>query len=183
MDEIISSRPEWFDLKGGVIRITSTEHFRQKDREAVRLVPISIEFQRFLRDFPRDALYMLRPEVAKGKHRYRWDFRRPYLDYMIAKGFRWCSPHIMRHSFASHAVFQGESLSKVASWLGDGIRVVEKHYAHLRPDDRSIDRVFPAPISNLVILPPADSPACADQSPDQDPARRSVSVDASAHTA
>ncbi len=143
-DEIVNAAPSWFDLPGGVIRIASTEQFRQKDRAALRTIPLTQDFKTFLQTFPMKGKYMLRPDQEPGKWRYRWDFIRPYTDYMIEQKMRWCTPHVMRHSFASHLVLSGESVFKVAQWLGDGVRVVEKHYAHLRTDDRSIDKGFPA---------------------------------------
>jgi len=54
---------------------------------------------------------MLRPDVDKGDAKYRWDFRRPYTEYMIEQHIRWCTPHVMRHSYASYLVQKGESIS------------------------------------------------------------------------
>ena len=149
-DEIVNAKPAWFDKKSRLVRVISEDRettptgFRQKDREALRTIPMTLDFAQFLEHYPSDGPYMLRPDVEKGAWRYRYDFRRPYTEYMISKGFEWATPHVMRHSFASHLVFSGASLFKVAQYLGDGIRVVEKHYAHLRVDDRAIDDHFPA---------------------------------------
>jgi site-specific recombinase XerD len=143
-DEIVNSQPKWFDLRAGVVRVMSTDEFRQKDRAAIRTIPLTPDFKAFLTKYPMKGKYMLRPDVGFGKWRYRWDFIRPYTNYMISQGMRWCTPHVMRHSFMSHLVANGESIFKVAQWMGDGVRVVEKHYAHLRMDDRSIDKSFPA---------------------------------------
>lgn len=51
-------------------------------------------------------------------------------------------PHVMRHSFASNLVSAGVSLYKVAKWMGDDPRVVDKHYAKLTPDDGDIEKAF-----------------------------------------
>ena len=48
--------------------------------------------------------------------------------------------HDARRTFASLLVSSGVSLYKVARWLGDGVRVVEKHYGHLQPDNGDIER-------------------------------------------
>ena len=39
----------------------------------------------------------------------------------------------MRHTFASLLAIAGVSIFKIAQWLGDDVRVVERHYAHLLP--------------------------------------------------
>jgi hypothetical protein len=36
----------------------------------------------------------------------------------------------------------GVSIFKIAQWLGDDVRVVERHYAHLLPQDSDIERAF-----------------------------------------
>lgn len=48
--------------------------------------------------------------------------------------------HVMRHTFASIAVQSNVSIYKVARWMGDGVEVVEKHYAHLAPQDVDIEK-------------------------------------------
>jgi hypothetical protein len=44
----------------------------------------------------------------------------------------------MRHSFASICASKGIDIYRIATWLGDDVRVVQRHYAKLRPDDREI---------------------------------------------
>lgn len=43
-------------------------------------------------------------------------------------------PHVFRHTWATRAVTRGVPLIKVALFLGDTIKTVEKNYAHLQPD-------------------------------------------------
>ena len=45
----------------------------------------------------------------------------------------------MRHTFASLLVQENTSIFKVAQWMGDTVRVAEKHYAHLLPKDDDIE--------------------------------------------
>ena len=86
--------------------------------------------------------YMLHPEVAKGKSLYRYDFDRPFREYVKAQGFSWVTPHVMRHTFASILASRGVSIYLVAEWLGDDVRVVQKHYARLLPSHEMIARML-----------------------------------------
>ena len=44
----------------------------------------------------------------------------------------------MRHSFASNLATAGVSIFKIAEWLGDDVRVVQRTYAKLAPADGDI---------------------------------------------
>jgi hypothetical protein len=46
----------------------------------------------------------------------------------------------MRHSFGSFHAHKGVPLLHVAKWMGDTLRTVEKHYAHLQVDRSWFDR-------------------------------------------
>jgi integrase len=50
--------------------------------------------------------------------------------------------YVMRHTFASLLAIAGVSIVKIAEWLGDDVKVVERHYAHLLPQDLDIERAF-----------------------------------------
>lgn len=139
--EIVEAVPEWFNLKRRTLEIRSTATFRPKDRDA-RTVPLTDQFVEFLQSYGLRSPYVLQPDVVQGKHRYRFDFRRPFTDYMKEQGVPWISPHVMRHSFASICASEGIDIYRIATWLGDDVRVVQKHYAKLRPDDREIMRAF-----------------------------------------
>ena len=45
-------------------------------------------------------------------------------------------------SFASICVSKGIDIYRIATWPGDDVRVVQRHYAKLRPDDREIMKAF-----------------------------------------
>jgi hypothetical protein len=49
-----------------------------------------------------------------------------------------------RHAafFASICTRKGIDIYRIATWLGDDVRVVQRHYAKLRPDDREIIKAF-----------------------------------------
>ncbi len=138
--EIIEARPEWFNLEVGTVKIARTETFRPKDREE-RTVPLTAAFKSFLASYGLPAPFMLKPEVTHAAWRYRYDFRKPWDNYLKAQGCERITPHIMRHTFASLLASAGVSIYKIAVWLGDDVRVVQQHYAKLLPQDGDIERM------------------------------------------
>jgi integrase len=138
-NEIVETRPDWFDLKAGLLHVRLTDSFTSKDREE-RTVPLAEPFQKFLQTFPMTDKFCIGGyKEEHGKALYRYDFRRPFDDHVKACGLPWVTPHTMRHTFASLLVSEGKSVYKVAVWLGDGIKVVQKHYAKLLPNDDDIN--------------------------------------------
>ncbi len=136
--EIDQARVNWFD--GRSLHVRKTDTFTPKDQEE-RSIALTRPFAKFLKRYlkgkdPGD--YALHPEVPPGIWRYRYDFRRPFTDYMTAQGCRWVTPHVMRHSFASILATEGISIFKISEWLGDSVRVVQRHYAKLAPGDTDI---------------------------------------------
>jgi len=83
--------------------------------------------------------FLIRPDIKHGKGIYRYSFHYPFEIYVRSKGMPWCTPHVMRHTFASLLLIDGRSLFKVAKWMGDSTAVVEKHYGHLCPSDDEIE--------------------------------------------
>ena len=139
--EIIEARPDWFDLRQGLIHIKSTPTFRPKDRDA-RTIPMTKAFKTFLKTYGLPSPFMLQPDVPHGESRYRWDFRRPWAEYVAKHKCEWVTPHIARHTFASLLASAGVSIYKIAQWLGDDVRVVQQHYAKLLPKDADIEAAF-----------------------------------------
>ena len=142
-NEIIEARPDWFDIGSKQVSIKRTETFRPKDREA-RTAPLTNAFCEFLKGYGTRSPYMLHPEVKPGTWRYRYDFRRPWANYVKAQKCGWVTPHVMRHTFASLLASRGVSIYKISQWLGDDVRVVQLHYAKLLPKDEDIERAFAA---------------------------------------
>jgi hypothetical protein len=139
--EIVEARPFWFDLNAGLLHLRKTPTMNFKDREE-RTIPLTQQFRAFLNTYGIHEPFMLRPEVKRGKSLYRYDFRRPFKIFVKAKGCTWLTPHIMRHTFASLLVSAGESIYKVAVWLGDDVATVQRHYGHLTPDNHGIEKAF-----------------------------------------
>jgi integrase len=136
--EIIEARPEWFDLDQGLIHVQTTKTFQPKSRDN-RTVPLTDEFRTWLREeYGLQKPFMLAPEVAHGKYRYRFDFRKAF-DSLVRRCELDVTFHDLRRTFASLLVSKGVSLYKVAKWLGDTVEVVEDTYGHLIPQDDEIN--------------------------------------------
>ena len=116
-DEIIEARPEWFDLDHNLVHIEKTATFSIKNKK-YRTIPMHPEFRRFLERYGKKAPYMLKPDVKKGKARYRYDFRKPFADHMNSLKLGWVTPHVMRHTFASLLAINNVSLFKNRQVVG-----------------------------------------------------------------
>jgi integrase len=147
--EIIEARPFWFDVPNRQIHLRKHDGIAFKDREE-RSIPMTSDFAAFLTAYGLRAPYMLHPEVQKGKSLYRYDFEHYFEAYLreAQLPFR-VTTHTMRHTFASllasaRALDGGpaNSIYEIAVWLGDDIRVVQKHYAKLLPVKRDVGAAF-----------------------------------------
>ena len=140
--EIVNATPAWFGTAGIVRVLNDTADFESKDGDE-RFIPLTRRFEKFLKKFGRPEPYMLAPwKEEKGRSLYRYDFRRPFEDYMKAQKLEWVTPHTMRHSFASNLVSAGVSLYKVSKWLGDDPDVTTRHYGHLSPErDAEVEKM------------------------------------------
>jgi integrase len=140
-DEISEARVGWFDLERKVVDVCNNGAFVTKDRDN-RVIPLTGRFVDFLKVFfaGRDkSEYVLAPEkTEKGSNRYRCDTSK-----RVRTHFKRCKVnstfHDMRRSFASNRVSEGQSIYKVARWLGDGIVVVQRSYGHLEPRNNDIE--------------------------------------------
>jgi integrase len=141
-DEVIMSRPGWFNLGRGFIRIPAQDgEWKPKDGSA-RTIPLSNKFRSFLTwVYPPRWPFMIAPEAEQGSWRYRYDFKRRFNSYVRSRGLE-CTFHDLRRSFASILIGDGVSAFLVAEWLGDDIRVVQRVYGHLAPYHPEIGRSF-----------------------------------------
>ncbi len=145
-EEIIMSRPSWISLNDGLLHVTQSGDWKPKDKED-RTIPLTKAFLEFLRTemCGADGLpapFIIAPAKQPGRGRYRYDFRKPFEIYMAQQKCPWVTPHVMRHTFASLLASRGVSIYKIAKWLGDGVEVTQKHYAHLLPKDEDIEKGF-----------------------------------------
>jgi integrase len=140
-DEISEARVGWFDLERKVVDVCNNGEFVTKDRDN-RIIPLTGRFVDFLTVYlaGRDkSEYVLAPEkTEKGSNRYRCDTSKRVRSHFVRCKIK-SSFHDMRRSFASNRVSEGQSIYKVARWLGDGIVVVERSYGHLEPRNNDIE--------------------------------------------
>jgi len=134
----MQARPEWFDVNRKALTVSKTATFQPKDRDE-RTIALTDEFAEFLKTYRPAGEYMI-GEDGESDYIYRYDFRKRFKTFMKAHGLPNLTIHDMRRSFASNLVIAGVSVFKVAVWLGDGVEVVQKHYAHLLPQDDDINR-------------------------------------------
>jgi len=138
-NEIIQCRPDWFNLGLGTLTVpVRTETFRSKNSKS-RTIPLTSEFQQFLKEYGLQSPFMLRPDVKQGHSLFRYDYDRPFHACVNAVGLPWVTSHVMRHTFASLLASASRSIYKVALWLGDTVETTQRHYAKLLPVDHDIE--------------------------------------------
>ena len=105
-------------------------------------MPMTAAFQAFIRDeYGLREPFMLHPENEHRKNRHRYDFRRPFYEYMEKQECEWVTPHIMRHTFATllasmDPLLGGPSDFEIATWMGIDLRMYQRTHAKLRPAPR-----------------------------------------------
>jgi integrase len=140
-NEVVMSRPEWFSLPEALLNVTRSEDWDTKDHDD-RTIPLTDDFLAFLRVYGLRVPFMIAPhKKVGGRHRYRFDFKRKFMNYVRSKGVHMCF-HDCRRTFASLHATAGTSIYKVAKWLGDDVDVVQRHYGFLCPADPEINRAF-----------------------------------------
>lgn len=139
--EIDAARWEWFDWKQSLLHVRQDQGFVTKSRRE-RTIPFSSDLRSVLERHRKPAGYLIAPENARGDYRYRHDIRKAFSAVVKAAGVPWCTPHTLRHTFASRLVSAGVSLYKVSQWLGHADFSTTQIYAHLTPQDREIDRAL-----------------------------------------
>jgi integrase len=82
-----------------------------------------------LHQYFRDTEFVIEYH-AQRVNSIKTGFRRACLEAGIAD----CSPHVLRHTAASHMVMAGVPLAEVARMLGDTEETVEKVYGKHSPD-------------------------------------------------
>jgi integrase len=134
LNEMVEARVDWLRLweGGGEIVVSATDTFTPKDREA-RRVPMNDLLWRYMKDMKFEGTYLVRDDVARQKHKYRWEPRKPFGRLVEAMGMGWVGWHTLRHTYATLLVMGGCPVATVARWLGDGIEVTYKNYVGCIP--------------------------------------------------
>jgi integrase len=145
-DEIIMARPSWFDFEHNRIKIPARDGDWTPKSKRGRSIPLTADFQAFFDNYKKafpdwnEADFILHPK-AEGQ-RYRWDFRRPFNEYMKSKGMTKVTPHTMRHSFITHLATNNVSLAVISAISGDRIKTLETNYLHVNPKNEVLTDVF-----------------------------------------
>ena len=137
--EIIQAVPQWFHCDRRSVDMTPTPTMPFNKFKRPRTLPMRQRLFDFLQSYGLRAPFMLRPEIEQGRDIYRYDFDLPLQKYVTAMGCPWVTAHVMRHTFASLLVQNGKSIYKVAKWMGDTVRTIEKHYGHLAVFDADVE--------------------------------------------
>ena len=129
---------EVLSLRLGDVNILQEQlHVRGKgDKE--RVVPVGEQAEAWLSRYLEDA----RPRLAKGRHERvfvnrfgrplsRQGFWKKLRQYCPAAGIEAISPHVMRHSFATHLLEHGADLRSVQIMLGHADISTTQIYTHI----------------------------------------------------
>jgi integrase len=138
--EILSLRWEWVDIERGCLRLPDS-------KTGAKVVPLASAAQEVLIGLPRGSEFVL--STAKGVGHYRglqkdWERIREHAKLPCLR------IHDLRHSFASFAVADGNSLFMVGKVLGHKQARTTEGYAHLANDplravaDRTAARIAEA---------------------------------------
>ncbi len=136
-------------LPGGALRVKATKGARP------RSVPLCSDLVAALRSHRGAAADgdLVFPGQQGGYHRPD-EFRRVLVQTAEVAGIgKHVHPHMLRHTFASHAMMRGVPVQVIQKWLGHANITTTERYAHLRPDtgDDLIDLLGPTSPRGRVI--------------------------------
>lgn len=140
--EALAARPSWYNPFNHAVHVQCDESFQTKSGEN-RIIPGRPEVQAVF-----DGVSVLPQKVnldrvfTTGYHLYYLsDFNRALENARKRIPIEYCTPHTLRHTFASLLVQSGCSIFKVSVWLGHSdVRITANVYAHLAENDEDINR-------------------------------------------
>jgi site-specific recombinase XerD len=125
------------DFDRNAITLTNKPGFTLKNRQS-RTVPLNAELKGILQPLRKEKGYCFMNKADR-----QFDDKELSREFkeVVAKpaGLPECTPHVMRHTFASHLVMRGVSIYKVSQWLGHRSVNTTMIYAHLAPQDDEIN--------------------------------------------
>jgi integrase len=138
--EILSLRWDWVDVERGCLRLPDS-------KTGAKVVPLAPAAAKLLTELPQGGRYVL--PAAKGEGHYT-GLQKDWERVRARAGLREVRIHDMRHSFASFAVADGNSLFLIGKVLGHKQARTTEGYAHLADDptravaDRTAARIAAA---------------------------------------
>ncbi len=131
----------WVNFDTGTLTVQASRdgHFTTKGGRH-RTIPLHARLRAVLEPRRADTGFIIKPNKDHfGKWRVRYEPKRAFSIVTEAADVPWCTPHILRHTFASQLVQAGVSLFKVSRWLGHADVRTTQIYAHLAPADDEIN--------------------------------------------
>jgi integrase len=122
--EILSLRWEWVDIERGVLRLPDS-------KTGAKVVPLAAAAVKLLAELPRRGDYVL--PAAKSMSHYA-GLQKDWERVRVRAGLGGARIHDLRHSFASFAVADGNSLYLIGKALGHKQARTTEIYAHLADD-------------------------------------------------
>ena len=138
--EILSLRWEWVDIERGVLRLPDS-------KTGAKVVPLAAAAEKLLAELPRCADYVLPGATGTGHY---IGLQKDWERVRSRAGLAGVRVHDLRHSFASFAVADGNSLYLIGKVLGHKQARTTEIYAHLADDpiravaDRTAARIAAA---------------------------------------
>lgn len=145
--ELLAARWHWFEAETGVVRVKCGEGFRTKSGRN-RHMPMHKTLRPVLERFrgnPEE--FVLFPAIAPAESAtvnrvdFTWAFRSVAKTagcYNLQDGQK-CTPHVLRHTFATQLAMAGEPLYNIMGYLGHSKFETTQIYARYCP----VDRVLP----------------------------------------
>jgi len=146
-DEVANLRWEDIDFDRKVITLQAKsadpaegiQEFQLKSKKA-RTVPLKQELAEMLQPYRKEKGYIIESRSGKEIKRTRYNLS-AYFTVTHKNAKAKCTPHLLRHTFASWAAIEGVSIYKICEWLGHStVQLTQDTYAHLQAHDDDIDR-------------------------------------------
>src|SRR5262249_28592941 len=142
---ILSLRWEWVDIERGALRLPDS-------KSGAKTVPLASATLELLMGLPRDSGWVLPASKGAG---YYTGLQKDWERVRVRADLAGVRIHDLRHSFASFAVADGNSLYLIGKALGHKQARTTEIYAHLADDpvravaDRTAARIAAAMTANL----------------------------------
>lgn len=145
--EIVNLRWEDIDMDEELIHIQAKKENKEKGIQEfnpksgkTRTIPLKTELKNILLQYKKATGYLIRPQKENKRDFARSNYCIPITHKKIADetGIKF-SPHLLRHTFASHAAIAGVSIYKLQKWLGHSTIEMTQIYAHLQAYDDDIN--------------------------------------------